>query len=180
MFVDVTVQGRHDPSAQDTPARTERSRRAACAMVVALTLLMPSAARLALAQAGGPGGQSEEMARAIAKARQSLDVFWRRVRANDPADTGYAVKVVAGDQHGSEHLWLSNITLRNGRILGMVDTQPRVVRSIRQGQVMDVRDDAIVDWMYFENGRIVGNETGRAMLRYLPAAEREKMLQLYK
>ena len=180
MFVFVTVPGRPDPSAQAFPARRVRSRRAACAMFVALALQMPAAIHVAQAQSAGPGAQTEEMARAIAKARQSLDVFWRRVRANDPADTGYAVKVIAGDQHGSEHLWLSNITLRSGRILGMVDTQPRVVRSIRQGQVMDVRDDAIVDWMYFENGRIVGNETGRAMLRYLPAAEREKMLQLYK
>jgi uncharacterized protein YegJ (DUF2314 family) len=62
----------------------------------------------------------------------------------------------------------------------MIDTSPRIVRSLRQGQIMDIRDDAIVDWMYFENGRIVGNETGRTMLRFLPPAEREKMMQLYK
>jgi uncharacterized protein YegJ (DUF2314 family) len=33
--------------------------------------------------------------------------------------------------------------------------------------------------MYFRNGLIVGNETGRAMLRALPREEAEKLLKLY-
>ncbi len=167
--------GRRTASGGERP-----SRRAACVGVAALALWLSARPTASRAQPAVPGAQSEEMARAIARARQRLGLFWERVRLNDPNETGYAVKVVAGDQHGTEHIWLSRITLRGGRVLGMVDTPPRVVRSIRQGQIMDVRDDAIVDWMYFENGLIVGNETGRTMLRYLPAAEREKMMQLYK
>jgi hypothetical protein len=34
--------------------------------------------------------------------------------------------------------------------------------------------------MYFDRGRIVGNETGRVMLRYLSPAEREKMMELFR
>jgi|688.fasta_scaffold843633_2 uncharacterized protein YegJ (DUF2314 family) len=169
---------------EDMPRTQARrpGRRAAGTTIaaIALGLWLSARAGAAAAQSVFPGAQSDEMTKAIARARLRLGFFWERVRANDPAETGYAVKVIAGDQHGTEHIWLSRITLRGGRVLGMIDTSPRIVRSLRQGQIMDIRDDAIVDWMYFENGRIVGNETGRTMLRFLPPAEREKMMQLYK
>lgn len=126
-----------------------------------------------------PGVHSEEMERAIAKARRTLPAFWERVRANEPSETGYAVKIVASDQHGVEHLWLSRPRMRGGRLVGTIDTQPRIVRSLRQGQELPINQDAIIDWMYFRNGRIVGNETGRAMIRHLPREEAEKMLKLY-
>ncbi len=126
-----------------------------------------------------PGAGSEEMQQAIATARRTLPKFWERVRANEPTETGYAVKIVASDQHGAEHIWLSRLRMRGGRLVGTIDTQPRIVRSLRQGQELPVNQDAIVDWMYFRNGRIVGNETGRAMLRSLPREEAEKLLKLY-
>lgn len=134
----------------------------------------------ARAQTSIPGVHSEEMAQAIATARRRLPLFWERVRANEPTETGYAVKVIASDQNGIEHLWLTRITLRDGRIYGMIDTAPRIVRSLRAGQILEIRQDSIVDWLYFEKGRMVGNETGRIMLRYLAPAEREQMLKLYK
>ncbi|MEY4679764.1 MAG: DUF2314 domain-containing protein [Alphaproteobacteria bacterium] len=133
---------------------------------------------LAAAQAV-PGASGEEMQRAIATARRTLPQFWERVRANAPSETGYAVKIVASDQHGAEHVWLSRLRMRGGRIVGTIDTKPRIVRSLRQGQELPVNEDAIVDWMYFRNGLIVGNETGRAMLRALPREEAEKLLKLY-
>ena len=178
MFIHVRFKPGHSPDRDTRPGGVDRRRRATCGALASFVFLCALPA--ARAQSTVPGGQSEEMAKAIAKARQRLRFFWDRVRANDPAETGYAVKVIASDQHGSEHIWLNRITMRGGRVFGMVDTAPRVVKSIRQGQVMEIRDDSIVDWMYFENGRIVGNETGRTMIRYLPAAEREKMMQLYK
>jgi uncharacterized protein YegJ (DUF2314 family) len=150
------------------------------ALIAALVVFGGAPPDTAPGQSSIPGVQTDEMAQAIATARRRLPVFWERVRANEPTETGYAVKVIASDQNGVEHLWLTRITLRNGRIYGMIDTAPRIVRSLRAGQILDVRQDSIVDWLYFENGRMVGNETGRVMLRYLAPAEREQMLKLYK
>lgn len=138
------------------------------------------AAGQARTQSSIPGVQTEEMARAIATARGRLPVFWDRLRENLPTDTGFALKVVASDQHGAEHIWLSRITRHDGKIFGMIDAAPRIVRSLRKGQIMEIRTDSIVDWMYFDRGRIVGNETGRIMLRYLAPAEREKMMELFR
>lgn len=132
------------------------------------------------AQPSIPGVNTQEMAQAIATARGRLPMFWDRLRENLPTDTGFALKVVTSDQHGAEHIWLSRITPHDGKVFGMIDAAPRIVRSLRKGQIMEIRTDSIVDWMYFDRGRIVGNETGRVMLRYLSPAEREKMMELFR
>ncbi len=127
----------------------------------------------------GPAISESELAKATEAARRSLPHFWERLAANEPHETGYALKIIAADQHGSEHLWVSRLHGRDRRLYGIVDTTPRRVRSIRPGHELEIRTEAIVDWMYFRNGRMVGNHSGRMMLRYLPAAEAEKLRRLY-
>lgn len=119
------------------------------------------------------------IAEAIALARKTLPQFMERWQANEPQDTGYALKVAIGDQNGIEHLWVSQLQRRDGRIYGLVDTRPMRVRSLAAGQRIEVRADSVIDWMYFRRGRIVGNHTGRAMLPYMQPAEAEKLRLLY-
>lgn len=149
-----------------------------------LTVLLGALTSTASAGAGrraraGVAISETELAKAIETARRTLPQFWERLAANEPHETGYALKIVAADQHGSEHLWVTRLHARDRRLYGFVDTAPRRVRSIRSGHELEIRTDAIVDWMFFRNGRMVGNHTGRVLLRYLPPAEAEKLLQLY-
>jgi uncharacterized protein YegJ (DUF2314 family) len=116
---------------------------------------------------------------AIALARRTLPHFWERLRANEPQETGYALKIAFSDQHGSEDLWVTRLRWRGSRLVGAIDTNPRIVRSLRRDQETDLRADAIIDWMYFRNGLIVGNATGRAALRGLKREEAERLLRLY-
>ncbi|MBM3522113.1 MAG: DUF2314 domain-containing protein [Alphaproteobacteria bacterium] len=119
------------------------------------------------------------IAEAVAKARDSLPEFMERWRSNDIQDTGYALKVAIGDQNGVEHLWVTGLQRRDGRIFGVIDTRPMRVRSHAAGQQIEIKPDSIVDWMFFRRGRMVGNHTGRAMLPYLPAPEAEKLRLLF-
>ncbi len=120
-----------------------------------------------------------ELSNAVATARRTLPEFWQRWRANEPQETGYAVKIFVGDQFGAEQIWVSQLQARDGRILGVVDTRPLRTRFVQAGQRIEIRPDSIVDWMYFRNGRMVGNHTGRVMLKYLPPAEAEKRQLLF-
>lgn len=119
------------------------------------------------------------IAEAVARARQSLPDFMERWRANDLQDTGYALKIAIGDQNGIEHLWVTGLQRRDGRIFGIIDTKPLRVRSHAVGQRIEVKPDSVVDWMYFRRGRMVGNHTGRAMLPYMAPAEAEKLRLLF-
>lgn len=149
-----------------------------------LPVVLGALVSTAFAGASGPARagvaiSETELARAIETARSTLPQFWERLAANEPHETGYALKIVAADQFGSEHLWVSRLHARDRRLYGFVDTAPRRVRSIRTGHELEIRTESIVDWMYFRNGRMVGNHTGRVLLRYLPPAEAEKLRQLY-
>lgn len=150
-------------------------------LVRALSLALAiSLVAVAPAHAQAPGIPAEgEFAKAVALARNTLPQFWERLSANEPHETGYALKIAVGDQYGTEQLWITRLHSRGKRLYGVVDTPPRVVRFVRKGQELEVRTDSIVDWMYFRNGRMVGNHTGRVLLRYLPPAEAEKLLLLY-
>lgn len=149
-----------------------------------LRLLLGVCASATIAGAGrgaqaGVAISETELGKAIETARRTLPQFWERLAANEPHETGYALKIVTADQFGSEHLWVSRLHARDRRLFGYVDTAPRRVRSIRTGHELEIRTESIVDWMYFRNGRMVGNHTGRVLLRYLPPAEAEKLRQLY-
>ncbi len=155
--------------------------RASLARVAVLLFILAalafSGARAQSSMAGA--GSDGELATAIATARRTLPEFWQRWRANEPQETGYAVKVFVGDQFGAEQLWVSRLQGRDGRVHGIVDTRPLRTRFVQAGQRIDIRPDSIVDWMYFRNGRMVGNHTGRVMLKYLPPAEAEKLQLLF-
>ena len=153
-------------------------RRRILRLLAATLASLPVAGTARQAQAG-PAISESELAKATETARRTLPHFWERLAANEPNETGYALKIVAADQHGSEHLWVTRLHGRERRLYGFVDTTPRRVRSIRPGHEIEIRTEAIVDWMYFRNGRMVGNHTGRVMLRYLPPAEAEKLRLLY-
>lgn len=147
---------------------------AACVALVLVHVAMWPAG----AQGPGIAGDSE-FGKAVATARGTLPHFWERLSANEPHETGYALKIAASDQYGTEQLWVTRLQSRGNRLYGVLDTAPRVVRFVRRGQQLEIRTEAIVDWMYFRNGRMVGNHTGRVLLRYLPPAEAEKLLLLY-
>jgi uncharacterized protein YegJ (DUF2314 family) len=149
------------------------------------SLLLTSAAASAapsLAQQPRPPrdiGTDPDVAAAVAESRRTLPTFWERLRANDAHETGYALKIVVADQHGREQLWLSQLRRRGGRLYGTIDTAPQIVRSLQTGQPLEIREDAIVDWMFFRNGKIVGNRTGLALMKFMQPSDAEKFRRLY-
>ena len=154
------------------------TRRAALATALAGALPFVAAPATAAGPARDPASHPA-IAEAIAVARRTLPQFMERWDANEPQDTGYALKIAIGDQNGIEHLWISSLERRNGRIYGRIDTRPLRVRSHAAGQRIEVRPDFIVDWMYFRRGRMVGNHTGRAMLPFMAPAEAERLRLLF-
>lgn len=117
---------------------------------------------------------------AIAKARAGLPGFWEKL-ANPPADTErYSIKVAIKDGGQTEHFWTSDVERRDGKIFATIANAPEVVGNVQEGQRIEVPEADISDWMFQRNGKIVGNETMRVLLRYLPedeAAQYRDMLE---
>lgn len=159
--------------------------------VVVLTALPLSVAPL-LAQttsqaqqgsAGSPAGSSayvhvydsdKAMERAVHQAQRTLGKFMAALTSPKPGQTGFEVKKRCIEGNECEHIWLADVVF-DGRVLrGRVDNNPVDIKRLRLGQKVALRPEEISDWMYVENGRLVGGYTVRAYYRNLPAAEKRQ------
>jgi uncharacterized protein YegJ (DUF2314 family) len=115
-----------------------------------------------------------EMNRAIEKARGSLSAFWTHYSNPGPGEKGFALKVRLDEGSKHEHFWLVALERRGDQIFGKIDNDPNLIHNYKYGQVIQVELDRISDWMYFRDGKIVGNETLRPLLKRMPKAQADQ------
>lgn len=145
---------------------------AALLAVVAVLATAPTEAlsdKLVRVPTGDP-----EMAAAIAKARSRLPEFWKALAQPAGGESGFALKVAIRDGTEVEHFWLVDVSRNGERYSGTINNDPEVVHSVQSGQRYDFGEADISDWMFMRNGKIVGNETMRPLLKRMPEAEAER------
>ena len=114
-----------------------------------------------------------EMTAAIAKARATLPVFWASDAAPKPSESGHSLKVrFATSSTNVEHIWMMDVKrLPDGGFSGRFGNAPRDLPGKREGDLAQFTEADITDWMFMRNGKIVGGETIRPMLKSMPKAE---------
>lgn len=111
----------------------------------------------------------EEMKKAITQARASLDSF-RAVLASPPPNThGFALKArfPVDDESGHEHCWVSGLEMKGRNFIGKLDNEPQSLPKLQLGSVVDIEDEMVTDWAYFENNLAHGHHTTRALLPHM-------------
>ena len=116
-----------------------------------------------------------EMVAAIAKARETLPQFWQVYDKRERGETDFALKVSITDKAGTEHFWTTDIERRDGRTMGTINNDPNIVSSVKLGDRIELTMANISDWLYMRDGKMVGNETLRPLLKTMPADEAEKL-----
>lgn len=106
-----------------------------------------------------------DMKAAFRRARATLKEFLALARSPRPTITSYAVKIGIPDRDEMEYFWISQFTQTNGRIVGRLANTPRIVRNVREGERISFKETDIVDWLYRENGKMVGNFTACALIK---------------
>ena len=122
-----------------------------------------------------------EMASAIAKARATLPEFWTKLEQPGAGESDFSLKVAIEGRNASEveHFWLTGISRKDGEITGTISNDPSTVKTVRRGQIYVVNPDKISDWLYKRNGKMVGNETMRPLLKRLPAQQAASYREMY-
>ncbi len=115
-----------------------------------------------------------KMNAAIDKARASVDTFIAALQSPKPGQTGFNVKKKFEDGSKVEHIWLIQVTYDGTQFQGIVNNDPEMVKNVKFGQKVTVTPAEISDWMYLDNGKMVGGETVRVLLEGLSPAERDK------
>jgi uncharacterized protein YegJ (DUF2314 family) len=109
-----------------------------------------------------------EMVAAIRQARAGLDEFLKLAEKPPTDVSGLKLKVMVSDQNGTEHFWVSPFQSVGDKFEGTLANEPRVVRSVRNGQLIAFTRGEISDWGYVRNGRQVGSFTVCVLLRKVP------------
>jgi uncharacterized protein YegJ (DUF2314 family) len=121
----------------------------------------------------GVEGDDVEMNQAIHKATQSLPSFDSALKSGNPAYESFALKARFDTEDGAEHIWVSDISLKGGKYLGIVDNLPNSTKEVRVGDTIEVAKSRISDWMFIENGFLHGGYTIRVLRSRMSETERK-------
>jgi uncharacterized protein YegJ (DUF2314 family) len=119
-----------------------------------------------------------EMLDAKDRALSSLPAFWQALRSARPENDLYALKVRYAVGENSESVWLMMDPASPDHGKGRLMNRPQLLDA-REGQELGFEDSQIVDWMYRENGKLIGGESLRLMIRKSPPRQARKMARLY-
>jgi uncharacterized protein YegJ (DUF2314 family) len=155
----------------------------------------------ALAFAGGadpvprvPTGDPA-MSAAFARAAATFDDFLAAWRAPPSGAKGFAVKlglvdskdgpgftIVRPDSEPTaivEWFWRHDLAGDGERFTARIGNEPETLRNVKYGQFVAFTRADIGDWMYWRNGKIVGNATVCPALAYASGEERRQMKAQY-
>jgi uncharacterized protein YegJ (DUF2314 family) len=119
------------------------------------------------------------MVAAMRKARSTLTAFLAIAKAPPPKAEGFSVKVAVRDNRRVEYFWIKPFENRDGQFSGRLDNRPRTVSNVAFGQTITFAESEIVDWMYFDDGKMQGSYTTCAILKRQPRAEADALMKRY-
>ena len=104
-------------------------------------------------------------------ARVSVLGFIEAVRSPIPARSGFSVRTPGP---GGEPVWLGDVTYDGHVFRGRVRNPPHMPAAA-PGAEMKVKRADILDWLYVENGKLVGGFSVRALRDSLPPERRAEL-----
>jgi uncharacterized protein YegJ (DUF2314 family) len=117
-------------------------------------------------------GDDEDMAKAVKEARATLPGFLKL--AQNPRSTmrSVAVKVAVSDGKQTEYFWITPFKRNRYGYAGLINNEPRLVKSVKGNSRITFKESEIIDWMYVEGDRMHGNYTSCAILKKESEEER--------
>lgn len=115
-----------------------------------------------------------EMNDAIKTAKQTLDKFANALKSGNKDYQNFALKIRFNAPNGGEHIWVSDITLKDNNYIGIVDNTPEATTEAKIGDTIQIENDHISDWMFFENQKLRGGYTLRLLRDRMTEEERNQ------
>ena len=119
------------------------------------------------------------VAAAVAKARDSLPIFWRKFegRERTPGYDAFMLKVeLPAAKIGSEAIWIGIVSHAGNRIEGIVTEDALYIPGLKGGARVQVDPATVIDWSYNKDDKIYGQFTTRALLSDATPAQRAEAL----
>lgn len=114
----------------------------------------------------------KEMNEAIEKANKTLTDF--NSALINPKIEVKALKVKFKNETDVEHIWLSDVKFKDGKYSGVLDNEPEYIKDHKIGDLINVDNKDISDWMYIENGKLFGGYTIKVLRNQMSDSEKEQ------
>ncbi len=114
-----------------------------------------------------------KVAAATKQARTDVDKFIQALDTRTQDQKSFAILVKIENELAVEHVWAANIKLEDNRFVAQISEAPKEIHSVHQGDSIKVKQNEILDWMYVDDGKLVGGYTIRAMRDMLTQKERD-------
>lgn len=114
------------------------------------------------------------MVEASERARASLDVFNHYLARAARGEVVADLRVTFTEGETREHMWVTGVTLENGRYRGSLASVPVRVRGVAAGDRVWVSPSAVTDWVVVEDGMMIGGFTVMELRRSLTPKQRQE------
>jgi uncharacterized protein YegJ (DUF2314 family) len=115
-----------------------------------------------------------KMNAAIAQANKTWPLFEQNIFTGEPGTSHFAAKMIFRFLGDEEHLWLINLHKKNGFLYGILDDPPFKIKDMKVGDTIMIKKDRISDWVYAENGKMIGGYTIRVIYNNMSPQEKQK------
>ena len=115
--------------------------------------------------------QDPRIAFAIDEARKSLTTFFDAFCSPNSNQTAFLLKVQFEAPNESEHIWVADIDASVMPLQGTIANEPSIL-GFQFMQRVEFQPTQITDWMYVEDGYLVGGFTTQAIRSGMTSEER--------
>jgi uncharacterized protein YegJ (DUF2314 family) len=113
------------------------------------------------------------MNHAMEEARAKVDVFVAALR-NPGKRSDFSLKARFEEGKNVEHMWVNEVRVEGASFKGKVGNDPDKLKKVHLGMNCTIPRDRVSDWMFVENGRLVGGYTLRVLRERMSPSERKK------
>lgn len=118
--------------------------------------------------------EDKDMSAAMAKARDTLPEFERRLK-NPPESQAHLALKARFDENGEvEHMWINDVQITDGGYRGTLGNEPVHVTSVKFEDPVMISRDRVSDWMAIDDGTLVGGFTLRVQRARMSNEQRKE------
>jgi uncharacterized protein YegJ (DUF2314 family) len=117
------------------------------------------------------------MSRAIATAKKTSNNFIQAFRHPKPSFHGFSVKkpyLIKGQRF--ENMWIGDLHEVGDRLEGRITNTPVEATEVREGQLVSVKLNEVIDWMYIDGNSLVGGYTIKLFYERMNKEEKKSFL----
>ncbi|WP_424002141.1 YegJ family protein [Maribacter sp. IgM3_T14_3] len=104
-----------------------------------------------------------KMNQAMVDAKNSIGEFKNALASDNPSFEYFTIKQKFNADGGAEHIWVGDIQLIDNDFMGIIANEPVYTSEVQLGDTITVNSAHISDWMYYDDGKVVGGYTIRVI-----------------